>query len=65
MAERSYESASLGETSADELILVSNSASSGDLEVYRDSEVSKQYEEAKMIAGEVEQYEKEIVEKHL
>ena len=47
MAEKSYESASLGETSADELAVVSAFSSSGDLEIYRDSAVASQYEEAK------------------
>jgi len=51
LAERSYESASLGETSADELAIVNNSLSNGELEVYRDSAISHKYEEAKAISS--------------
>jgi hypothetical protein len=65
LAEKSYESASLGETSADELAVVSPSAgSSGDLEIYRQSAMSERYEEAKTLSANIEDYEKHIVEKH-
>ena len=65
LAEKSYESASLGETSADELAVVTPTGSSGDLEIFRESTVSNKYEEAKLIAASVEQYEKQVVSEHL
>ena len=50
LQEKSYDSASLGETSADELACVSSTGSSGDLEIYRDSAIASQYEEVKELA---------------
>lgn len=65
LAEKSYDSASLGETSADELSLVNPSISSGDLEIYRENVVSKSYDEAKELAAKAEAYETEVVREHL
>jgi len=64
LAEKSYESASLGETSADELAVASGSESTG-VEVYRTTQISNQYEDAKEIAAHVDQYEKSVVQEHL
>jgi hypothetical protein len=56
LAEKSYESASLGETSADEVTMLSGSESA-ELEVYRESAVASAYDEAKEIAAKVDMYE--------
>ena len=63
LAGSSYDIASFGETtSADELALKSGeTSSSGALEIFRQSEISRNFDEAKQAAKDVEVYENKIV----
>ena len=65
--ERHYETASLGETSADELALRENS-SAGDLsdgaseiDIYRTDEISAGYQKAQKLSNAIKDYEVELV----
>ena len=66
LAERSYDTASLGETSADELALRTVSdASDNEIDIYKTDEISQGYEKMSQLASAVDTYEKEVVEAHL
>ena len=67
LTERSsgYESASLGETSADELQIVgSDSDGVAGVDIYRDSPESKRYQEAEYLATAVQDYETSVIQHH-
>ncbi len=58
--EKAYDTASLGETSADEIIQQASS-SSGGVDIYRESSLSRSYNKAGELAAAVEDYETSIV----
>lgn len=65
-----YETASMAETSADELVIKQMSNSDNDsksVDIYRDSRLASEFDHLKQVAAEVEHYEKRVVEeyKHL
>jgi hypothetical protein len=66
LAGSSYETASFGETtSADDLMVkTGETTSSGALEIFRQSDLSRNYDEAKQAAKDVDDYEQKIVEKY-
>ena len=63
-----YDTASFGETtSADELTIRGSSGaedSSGSIDIFRESSLSRQYDLAQSKAAEIEQYEAKVVEKY-
>ena len=64
--ERSYETASLGETSADELALKSASdLSDTEVDIYKSDEISAGYQKAQKLSSAVKDYEAELVKEHL
>ena len=67
LAEKSYDTASLGETSADELAVQASSASEDhNIDVFRsDDQVSKNYEEASKLSSAIKDYEHEVLADHL
>lgn len=66
MDERSYETASLGETSADELALKSASdLSDTEIDIYKSDEISAGYQKAQRLSNAVKDYEVELVHEHL
>ena len=63
--ERSYETASLGETSADELAVRSASdLSDTEIDIYRTDEISAAYQRAQKLTNAVKDYETELVQEH-
>ena len=63
--ERQYETASLGETSADELALRSASdLSDTEIDIYRTDEISAAYQRAQKLTNAVKDYETELVQEH-
>ena len=66
LEERSYETASLGETSADELALKSASdVSDNEIDIYKSDEISAGYQQAQKLSGAIKDYEAELVREHL
>ena len=66
MEERSYETASLGETSADELVLKSSSDfSDTEIDIYKTDEIAANYQRAQKLSNAVKDYESELVQEHL
>ena len=64
--ERNYETASLGETSADEVAMRSASdLSDSEIDIYQQSEVSTGYKKAQKLSSAVKDYEIELVKEHL
>ena len=63
MNEKAYDTASLGETSADEMTVPQQEA--GDVEIYRDSELDRNLNERLNLASAVADYEQEVVQDHL
>lgn len=61
--EKSYETASLGETSADELATINQHLDVVDF--YRDSEVNRGLKDRTVIAQSVSDYEQVVVQEHL
>ena len=62
MEERSYETASLGETSADELVLKSSSDfSDTEIDIYKTDEIAANYQRAQKLSNAVKDYESELV----
>lgn len=62
IAEKSYETASLGETSADEVALRSASdMSDNEIDIYKSDEISAGYQRAQKLSNAVKDYETEIV----
>ena len=59
-----YETASLGETSADELALKSGEDSDKRVDIVRASGLAQSYEDEQRLAAQVAQYEKEIIDKY-
>ncbi len=62
-----YETASLGETSADELAIKTQTSdvdSDKRVDIYRDSRIANHFDRVKELAAEVENYENKIVEQH-
>lgn len=66
--ERQYETASLGETSADELALREQTASDlsdTEIDIYRTDEISSSYQKAQKLSNAIKDYETELVHEHL
>ena len=64
--EKSYETASLGETSADELALRSASdLSDTEIDIYKTDEISANYQRAQRLSNAIKDYETELVQDHL
>ena len=67
--ERQYETASLGETSADELALREDSDLSdggvNEIDIYRSDEISASYQKAQKLSNAIKDYEVELVKEHL
>ena len=69
--ERHYETASLGETSADELALRDNSSAgelsdgASEIDIYRTDEISAGYQRAQKLSNAIKDYEVELVQEHL
>lgn len=64
--EKNYETASLGETSADELALRSASdLSDSEIDIYKTDEISANYQRAQKLSNAVKDYEAELVQDHL
>ena len=62
LEERSYETASLGETSADELALRSASdMSDSEIDIYKTDEISTSYQKAQKLSSVIQDYENELV----
>jgi hypothetical protein len=59
--EKAYDTASLGETSADEVALAESQDSSGSVEIYRDSDLARVYTKASDLATAIQDYETSIV----
>jgi hypothetical protein len=64
LAEKSYETASLGETSADEVMVQESPESAGGVDIYRDSDLSRVYTRASDLATAINDYETTVVEKY-
>ena len=63
--ERNYDTASLGETSADELALRSASdLSDHEIDIYKSDEISASYQQAQKLSNAVKDYEGEIVNEY-
>ena len=66
LAEKSYDTASLGETSADELTVRSAyEISDSEIDIYKSDEISANYQKAQKLANTVKDYEMQIVQEHL
>lgn len=53
--EKAYETASLGETSADELVASPSQVS--DVDFYRESDINQRYKQGQLLAQSVQDYE--------
>ena len=64
--EKSYDTASLGETSADELaVQASSDGDSHHIDVFRDEdEVSKSYQTASKLSSDIKEYENDVLADH-
>eukprot|EP00347_Sterkiella_histriomuscorum_P004264 403361113 len=63
----SYETASLGETSADELALKSNQSdenSDKSVDIYRENRLASEFDHLKNVAAQIEQYEEKVIEEY-
>ena len=67
MNEKSYDTASLGETSADELAVPASSDSDAHhIDVFRsEDEVSRSYQEASNLSSAIKDYESDVLSDHL
>ena len=64
--EKNYETASLGETSADELALRSASdLSDNEMDIYKTDDITSNYERAQKLSNSMKDYESELVKEHL
>ena len=65
--ENSYETASLGETSADELVAQPSSGGEGSqVDILRDhNEIAARYDEMTSLAGQVKDYENDVYADHM
>lgn len=63
--EKAYETASLGETSADELSVVPPEQQAATVDFYRDSDQNRSLKERMNLAQSVQDYEAVVVQDHL
>jgi len=61
--EKAYETASLGETSADELAAVPQQTA--EVDFFRESDINQKYKQGQLLAQSIQDYEQIVVQDHL
>ena len=59
-----FETASFGETTSGDEMVVAESSTGGNVQIFRETETSKNFEMAKIRAELIENYEKSVVSKY-